>query len=60
MEVSDTRRLKHLEIEQAKLLRMLGQRGVDIQALKFLLLITSVARRPLEGRFAAETSLPGE
>jgi putative transposase len=30
LEVSDARRLKHLEIENAKLLRMLGQRDVDI------------------------------
>jgi len=34
-EASDARRLKHLEIENAKLLRMLGQR--DIEALRFLL-----------------------
>jgi len=37
LEVSDARRLKHLEIENAKLLRMLGQRDVDIEALRFLL-----------------------
>jgi hypothetical protein len=29
--------LKHLEIENAKLLRMLGQRDLDIEALRFLL-----------------------
>jgi putative transposase len=37
LEVSDARRLKHLEIENAKLLRMLGQRDLDIEALRFLL-----------------------
>lgn len=37
LEVSDARRLKHLEQENAKLLRMLGQRDVDIEALRFLL-----------------------
>ena len=37
LEVSDARRLKHLEIGNAKLLRMLGQRDVDIEALRFLL-----------------------
>ena len=37
LEVSDARRLKQLEIENAKLLRMLGQRDVDIEALRFLL-----------------------
>ena len=37
LEVSDARRLKHLEIENAKILRMLGQRDVDIEALRFLL-----------------------
>ena len=37
LEVPDARRLKHLEIENAKLLRMLGQRDVDIEALRFLL-----------------------
>jgi putative transposase len=37
LEVSDAQRLKHLEIENAKLLRMLGQRDVDIEALRFLL-----------------------
>ncbi len=37
LEVSDARRLKHLEIENAKLLRMLGQRDVAIEALRFLL-----------------------
>ena len=37
LEISDARRLKHLEIENAKLLRMLGQRDVDIEALRFLL-----------------------
>ncbi len=35
--VSDARRLKHLEIENAKFLRMLGQQDVDIEALRFLL-----------------------
>ena len=37
LEVSDARRLKHLEIENSKLLQMLGQRDVDIEALRFLL-----------------------
>ena len=37
LEVSDAKRLKHLEIENAKLLRMLGQRDLDIEALRFLL-----------------------
>lgn len=37
MEVSDARRLKQLEVENAKLLRMLGQRELDIEALRFLL-----------------------
>ena len=37
LEVSEARRLKHLEIENAKLLRMLGQRDLDIEALRFLL-----------------------
>lgn len=37
LEISDARRLKHLEIENAKLLRMLGQRDLDIEALRFLL-----------------------
>lgn len=37
LEISDARRLKHLEIENAKLLRMMGQRDVDIEALRFLL-----------------------
>lgn len=37
LEVSDARRLKHLEVENAKLLRMLGQRDLDIEALRFLL-----------------------
>lgn len=37
LEVSDARRLKQLEAENAKLLRMVGQRDLDIEALRFLL-----------------------
>ena len=37
LEVSDAKRLKHLVIENAKLLRMLGQRDLDIEALRLLL-----------------------
>lgn len=37
LEVADARRLKHLELENAKLLKMLGEREVDIAALRFLL-----------------------
>lgn len=37
LEVPDAKRLKHLEKENAKLLRMLGQREVEIEGLRFLL-----------------------
>jgi len=37
LEVSDARRLKQLEVENAKLLKMIGQRDLDLEALRFLL-----------------------
>lgn len=37
MDKADTRRLKQLEAENARLLRLVGQRELDIEALRFLL-----------------------
>ena len=54
MEVSDARRLKVLEVENAELKKMLAEQMVDVATLKEMLGKTS------EARFEAESCGPGD
>jgi len=60
LEVPEARRLKQLEVENAKLLKMIGHRDLDLEAMWSLLRKKGKARRPPEGRVNAEKGLPGQ